>query len=153
MLELDDPELGPAWNNRGYAYYRRGQYHQAVADLDVALRLTPNSALALGNRGDCYLNLGDYEKALDDFVKLADVQPRNGRWPMSSTPQQAAPPLPEEIRAPALDIFRRFVGEKKRAPFFRLMDERADADDLSGQWIKSTIASAQFAFFFGGAAA
>src|SRR5436190_9552820 len=28
---------------------------------------------------------------------------------MSSTPQQAAPPLPEEIRAPALDIFRRFV--------------------------------------------
>ena len=28
---------------------------------------------------------------------------------MSSTPQHAAPPLPEEIRAPALDIFRRFV--------------------------------------------
>ena len=23
-----------------------------------------------------------HEKALDDFVKLADVQPRNGRWPM-----------------------------------------------------------------------
>src|SRR5207248_4597996 len=34
----------------------------------------------------------------------------SGRWAMSSTPQQAAAPMPEEIKAPAwIDVLRRFV--------------------------------------------
>lgn len=76
-LERSDAQ---AWNNRGWAYMLRDQYHQALADLNEAIGLRRDSG-TLANRGMCYLHLGDYKKALSDYQKAADLQPTVARWP------------------------------------------------------------------------
>jgi tetratricopeptide (TPR) repeat protein len=75
-----DRTLHLSWNNRGWTYMERGQYHQALADLNEALQLKPDGPEARANRAKCYLHLGEYKKALADYVKMAEIQPRVGRW-------------------------------------------------------------------------
>ena len=50
-----------AFNNRGYAYSRKGQYDRAIADFDQAIRLDPEIVLAFINRGDAYAAIGQYQ--------------------------------------------------------------------------------------------
>src|SRR5580698_3461390 len=43
--------LAVAFSSRGTAYARKGQYDRAIEDLDQAIRLNPNDAVAFNNRG------------------------------------------------------------------------------------------------------
>jgi lipoprotein NlpI len=45
-----DPTYPSAYNNRGNAWYRRGDFDRAIAD-DEAIRLEPNYGHAYINRG------------------------------------------------------------------------------------------------------
>lgn len=61
-------------NNRGSHYLEEGAYHEALAELDIAIRLADLSgfaafgALALCNRGEAQRGLGRLEEALSDFT-------------------------------------------------------------------------------------
>jgi tetratricopeptide (TPR) repeat protein len=70
------------WNTRGWAYWRRGQYYQAIADFNEAIRLWPAYERPYVTRGNCRLHLGDYEKALADYAKAAELQPTVATWRM-----------------------------------------------------------------------
>jgi tetratricopeptide (TPR) repeat protein len=71
-----------AWNNRGWAYMMRGQYHQALADFNAEINRGGGGDYTA--RGRCYLHLGDYEKALTDYATASNLQPTNGRWLLMS---------------------------------------------------------------------
>src|SRR6266511_3782105 len=49
-----DPKNARAFNNRGFAYARKGDMDRAIADYNEAIRLDPNYALASANRGIAY---------------------------------------------------------------------------------------------------
>ncbi|NES67722.1 MAG: serine protease, partial [Okeania sp. SIO2D1] len=53
--------------NQGFEHYDRGEYEQAIADYNQAIRLNPKFALAYYNRGVAYDLLGEYENALADY--------------------------------------------------------------------------------------
>jgi lipoprotein NlpI len=69
-------DLWVAYLNRGLAYAEAGRHEAAIADLDAALRLNPNSDLALNNRAGCYAYLGNWQAALRDFDGAIQVKPK-----------------------------------------------------------------------------
>lgn len=72
------PKLGPAYNNRGYAYLLRGEYGRALADLDHAVRLSPNLAVAHRNRAEVHLHFGRTGQALADVERALALSPTLG---------------------------------------------------------------------------
>lgn len=60
-------KLATAFNNRGLAHDRKGEYDLAVQDYDQAVRLDPNSSDAFYNRGNTYRNKGEYDRSIGDF--------------------------------------------------------------------------------------
>jgi len=75
------PSLQIAYNNRGTAYLRRGDYDKAIFDYDQALRINPNffkKAYDLyDNRGSAYLMKGDYERAIADYDQALRIKPND----------------------------------------------------------------------------
>src|SRR5215467_8307921 len=65
--------LASAYNNRGKAYTRKGDYDRALSDLDSALRLDPKDAYAWDNRGDLWREQGEFDKAIADYSKAIQV--------------------------------------------------------------------------------
>lgn len=59
--------LSWAFYNRGIAYTKKAQYDRAIADFDEALKLDPDSAVALNNRGTAYARKGEFDRAIADF--------------------------------------------------------------------------------------
>jgi tetratricopeptide (TPR) repeat protein len=59
-----DPE---AYNVRGSAYGRAGDYRQALRDFDTAIELNPSFYQAYSNRALIYRFTGDQAKALADY--------------------------------------------------------------------------------------
>jgi tetratricopeptide (TPR) repeat protein len=64
-----------AYNNRGAAYLNLGEYEKAIADLDQAIELDPEYALAYNHRGAAYFSLGEYEKAIADYDRAIELDP------------------------------------------------------------------------------
>ena len=66
-----NPRRGPfvvsALNNRGVAHMRKGEYAEAIADLDKALALDPGSPMTLVRRGLVYEKAGQRDKAVADY--------------------------------------------------------------------------------------
>lgn len=56
-----------AYNNRGVAYGRLGQYRQAISDLNRAIDLNSNYFKAYSNRGFAHVKLGQYDLAVKDY--------------------------------------------------------------------------------------
>ena len=73
-LQLD-PSLDGAYNNRGSAYVKKGDYDRAIADFSRALQIVPNNALAYNNRGAAYNNKGDLDRAMTDFNRTLEIDP------------------------------------------------------------------------------
>jgi tetratricopeptide (TPR) repeat protein len=68
----------PAWafNNRCYAYIRKGDYDHAVADCTEAIRLAPKLALAFTNRGVACAANGKYDRAIADYNEAIRLNPK-----------------------------------------------------------------------------
>ena len=64
-----DPSFADAYNNRGIAYDKLGQYERAIQDYDEAIRLDPQYTNAYYNRGDTYQAMGKSEEAERDLAK------------------------------------------------------------------------------------
>jgi tetratricopeptide (TPR) repeat protein len=55
------------FNNRGSAYYKKGQVDRAMQDFDRAIELDPDYPDALNNRGLAYTGKGQYDRAIVPF--------------------------------------------------------------------------------------
>ena len=67
----------PAFYNRGYAFYQKGEYKRAIADFSEAIRLCRpgEEYLPLRLRGLAYLRCGKYLEAIADFTQLLTLAP------------------------------------------------------------------------------
>ena len=64
-----------AYNNRGIAYRKTGEYERAIRDFDRAIELDPQYALAYGNRGVAYREKGEYDRAIRDCDSAIKLDP------------------------------------------------------------------------------
>jgi tetratricopeptide (TPR) repeat protein len=71
-----DPSDAVAYNNRGFAYGKKGDYEAAIADFTEAIRLRPTFALAYYDRAAAYDNLGEYERAIEDYTEAIGLKPQ-----------------------------------------------------------------------------
>src|SRR3954471_6240536 len=70
-------------SNRGIAHGKAGDYDQAIADFDAALRINPNHLRAYVNRGNASYARRDYDRAIADFGKAIRLEPKNVAHVMS----------------------------------------------------------------------
>ena len=66
-----------AYNNRGYAYARKGEYDKALADLGRAIELNPQYGEAYNNRAWVYLKTGNAANGLPDAERALLFRPGN----------------------------------------------------------------------------
>jgi len=72
VIELD-PNDAQAYNNRGNAYYRLGEYDKAITDYTKAIDIDPNDAKAYYNRGNAYSIQSKDVEAINDFEKTISI--------------------------------------------------------------------------------
>ena len=93
QMTRETPELAEPWNNLAVLHAAQGRLDMALAELQTALRLNPNSATALENLGDVQLRLAAqaYQRArqldggnkrlpprIDALRGLLDAPPKPG---------------------------------------------------------------------------
>ncbi len=71
-----NPHCTDAYNNRGVAWYHKGDYDQAISDYTKALDINPRYADAYNNRGVAWYHKGEYDQAISDYTKALDINPR-----------------------------------------------------------------------------
>ena len=70
------PDYAEAYNNRGFAWYRKGQAEPAIADFTRAIALRPDYPKAYNSRGVVYMSHGyPSAKAVDDFDRAIALKP------------------------------------------------------------------------------
>jgi WD40 repeat protein/serine/threonine protein kinase len=75
-IELDAKD-GFAWNARGVAHARQGQWEKAVAEFNKAIELDPTNGVIRHNRGASYAVLRQWDKAIVDFSKAIELEPKH----------------------------------------------------------------------------
>ena len=73
-----NPHLALAFNNRGIFRKRKGDIKGALADYEMAISSNAAYPNARVGRGNIYFNAGQDDKALEDYNKVADLDPTNG---------------------------------------------------------------------------
>jgi tetratricopeptide (TPR) repeat protein len=63
--------------NRAAEYFEKGDYDQALKDLDDAIRLDPEYVPAFKYRGAVYLKRKEFGRAVDDYRKAIRLEPNN----------------------------------------------------------------------------
>jgi tetratricopeptide (TPR) repeat protein len=71
-----NPDYAEAYNDRGFAYYLRGNPERAIADYTRAIELRPNYPKAYNSRGVVYMAHGyGRAKAIADFDQAIALKP------------------------------------------------------------------------------
>ena len=60
----------------GGAYFKKGQYDQAIADYTKAIELDPKYAEAYKSRGFVYTSKGQHDQAIADCSKAIELDPK-----------------------------------------------------------------------------
>jgi tetratricopeptide (TPR) repeat protein len=76
VIEKDPDRVPLAYNNRGRAFYGKGQFDQAIEDFNKAIMLDPLSSKAYLNRGAVLVERGQLDQAAADFNKAIALNPR-----------------------------------------------------------------------------
>jgi|SRR5215510_6104378 len=74
-VTVSDPFTAAAYANRCFARYRKGDFTEAVADCDQAIRINPRLAMGYLNRGAARRAVGDAAAALVDLNKAIEINP------------------------------------------------------------------------------
>ena len=70
------PDYAEAYNDRGFAYYLKGDSERAIADYTRAIELRPNYPKAFNSRGVVYMAFGyERSKAVADFDRAIALKP------------------------------------------------------------------------------
>jgi len=72
---LDGVLRRDAFRSRGVAYYRRGDYDRALADLAESIRLAPSVAGLYGDQANVYYFKRDYSRAIAGYDKALQLDP------------------------------------------------------------------------------
>lgn len=65
-----------AFNNRGIAYFSKGEFDRAIRDFDEAIAAKPNNPVLYHNRGMALYNKGDNEGAIRSYEQAISIHPR-----------------------------------------------------------------------------
>src|SRR5262245_59240745 len=70
------PDYAEAYNDRGFAYYLKGDFERAISDYARAIELRPNYPKAYNSRGVAYMQ-GGYgaAKSVPDFDRAIELKP------------------------------------------------------------------------------
>ena len=68
-------ELALAFNNRGFAYFHKGDFESAMASLNEAIRLDTKSVSAYNNRALVHMARGELDLAIADYSEAIRVDP------------------------------------------------------------------------------
>jgi len=71
--ELFIDDLATAFRFRGILLFRKGQFDQAIVDLNNSISYNPKDQYTYFNRAECYKALGIKDKACEDYRKSADL--------------------------------------------------------------------------------
>ena len=74
---LSRPDQWGSYYNLGNYYLNRGDFKQAVASYDTALKLEPRAVLAMVNESIAYARLGENQRSNDALQKALKVAPEN----------------------------------------------------------------------------
>ena len=69
--------LAKAYNSRGLAFSRKGEFDRAIQDYDTAIMLIPKEAAAYTNRGLAYYSRGQHYRATQDFKTAIKLNPKD----------------------------------------------------------------------------
>ena len=70
------PDYAEAYNDRGFAYYLKGDAERAIADYTRAIALRPNYPMAYNSRGVVYMSHGyGAAKSVPDFDRAIALKP------------------------------------------------------------------------------
>ena len=72
----NNPNDAKAYNVRGSAYGRAGDFQKALKDFNTAIQLDPNFYQAYANRALIYRGMGDLSAASNDYNKALQINPR-----------------------------------------------------------------------------
>jgi tetratricopeptide (TPR) repeat protein len=75
VTEKEPVRVPLAYNNRGLAFYNKGQLDQAIEDFNKAIALDPAFFKAYLNRGAAFVNRGQFDQANADFDKAIALNP------------------------------------------------------------------------------
>ncbi len=75
-LEVN-PEHADAWQNRGLALHKLGEYREALACYDKAIELEPKDPLPLSNKGMTYMALDQPAEARGCLEKIIELNERD----------------------------------------------------------------------------
>ena len=73
---LSKKNLIVAYNDRGNAYGRKGEYALALEDFNKVIELNPEDSDAYYNRGLTHKNQQDYDHAIEDYSRAIKLNPR-----------------------------------------------------------------------------
>ena len=73
--ELSDENVAITFNNRGIAYWNKGEYDRAIRDYDQAIGLKPDFADAFNNRGYTFFLKGEYDRAIREYDQAILLKP------------------------------------------------------------------------------
>lgn len=62
-----------AFNNRGFAKYKLGQYRDALTDIDKSLQIAPDNSFAYKNKGLIFIALDSLATACDNLNRAAEL--------------------------------------------------------------------------------
>lgn len=70
------PLLAYAYNNRAWAYHRKGDDQAGLRDIDMALILAPKNAAVIETRAEIYEKLGKHDQAVADYRAALQLDPK-----------------------------------------------------------------------------
>jgi lipoprotein NlpI len=76
VIQLE-PKYTVGYNNRGIAYYAKGDNDDAIADYTQAIQLEPKYVSAYNNRAIAYRAKGDNDRAIADYTQVIQLDPKN----------------------------------------------------------------------------
>lgn len=74
-IEVFPGKVPLAYNQRGYAYEKKGDFAVALKDFDSAIAANPAYTASYINRGIAYAELGMYDRSIEDFKKAISLDP------------------------------------------------------------------------------
>jgi tetratricopeptide (TPR) repeat protein len=71
----EHPNSSSAFNNRAFAYERKGDDDRAIADYNRAIEIDPRNAKAYNNRAYPYSRKGENDRAIADYNRAIELNP------------------------------------------------------------------------------